>query len=242
MIAELAELIELSHTIGTDISLVQGGGGNISVKADDGQLYIKASGTPLVDMSQNRGWVALGQPNTSQRPSMEWPMHQALQAKWVCHTHSVYLNVFGCMVDGTKRLATVLKDLDYAVLPYTQPGAKLAEAIKQLQPAIIILQNHGLLVTGKTAEDVLTVTQQIHHRCAQHLPELFDPKKINHVTPHYYFPDAAVLADHPDIIAANAYIEEMILALGRQPHPLSELEVKNLRTMEEEQYRINLNQ
>jgi NAD(P)-dependent dehydrogenase (short-subunit alcohol dehydrogenase family)/rhamnose utilization protein RhaD (predicted bifunctional aldolase and dehydrogenase) len=56
----LAELIRISNIAGKDSTLVQGGGGNTSVKTDDGQyLYIKASGTALKDMSERKGWRRL---------------------------------------------------------------------------------------------------------------------------------------------------------------------------------------
>ena len=47
----LADLIKISRDTGIDPTLVQGGGGNTSVKTDDGKyMYIKASGTALKDM------------------------------------------------------------------------------------------------------------------------------------------------------------------------------------------------
>jgi rhamnulokinase len=53
----LLELIRISHAVGSDSTLVQGGGGNTSVKTTDGKyMYIKASGTALKDMSKKRGW------------------------------------------------------------------------------------------------------------------------------------------------------------------------------------------
>ncbi len=58
--AELAELILISRAIGKDLDLVQGGGGNTSVKSRTGDLmYIKASGTALGDMDDHRGWALL---------------------------------------------------------------------------------------------------------------------------------------------------------------------------------------
>ena len=56
----LRDLIRISNATGKDPSLVQGGGGNTSVKTDDGKfMYIKASGTALKDMAPNRGWRRL---------------------------------------------------------------------------------------------------------------------------------------------------------------------------------------
>ena len=53
----LKELIRISNVVGKDPSLVQGGGGNTSLKTDDGKnMYIKASGTALKDMGAKQGW------------------------------------------------------------------------------------------------------------------------------------------------------------------------------------------
>src|SRR3989339_75068 len=53
----LAELIRISNIVGKDTRLVQGGGGNTSAKTEDGKfMFIKASGTALKDMSENKGW------------------------------------------------------------------------------------------------------------------------------------------------------------------------------------------
>jgi len=56
----LADLIRISNVTGKDPSLVMGGGGNTSVKTDDGKyMYIKASGTALKDMNEKKGWRRL---------------------------------------------------------------------------------------------------------------------------------------------------------------------------------------
>ncbi len=56
----LSGLIRISRAVGSDSYLVQGGGGNTSVKTNDGKyMYIKASGTPLKDMNSRTGWRKL---------------------------------------------------------------------------------------------------------------------------------------------------------------------------------------
>ncbi|MCJ7776832.1 MAG: SDR family NAD(P)-dependent oxidoreductase, partial [Sedimentisphaerales bacterium] len=56
----LADLIKISNVTGKDSTLVQGGGGNTSVKTADGKyMYIKASGTDLKDMNGQTGWRKL---------------------------------------------------------------------------------------------------------------------------------------------------------------------------------------
>ena len=53
----LSQLIRMSKAVGGDHSLVQGGGGNTSVKSANGKfMYIKASGTALKDMTIRYGW------------------------------------------------------------------------------------------------------------------------------------------------------------------------------------------
>jgi NAD(P)-dependent dehydrogenase (short-subunit alcohol dehydrogenase family)/rhamnose utilization protein RhaD (predicted bifunctional aldolase and dehydrogenase) len=56
----VADLIRISNVTGKDPALVMGGGGNTSVKTDDGKyMYIKASGTALKDMNDKKGWRRL---------------------------------------------------------------------------------------------------------------------------------------------------------------------------------------
>ena len=57
MDSSLKDLIKISNTVGKDLTLVQGVGGNTSVKTPDGNfMYIKTSGTALKNMSVKKGW------------------------------------------------------------------------------------------------------------------------------------------------------------------------------------------
>jgi rhamnose utilization protein RhaD (predicted bifunctional aldolase and dehydrogenase) len=56
----LADLIRISNITGKDPALIQGVGGNTSVKTPNGRfMYIKASGTALKNMSKHAGWCRL---------------------------------------------------------------------------------------------------------------------------------------------------------------------------------------
>ena len=59
MDAELRELLRISHGVGRDRWLVQGGGGNTSVKTPDGRMYVKASGVALEDLAEGKGYRAV---------------------------------------------------------------------------------------------------------------------------------------------------------------------------------------
>jgi len=52
----LEDFVKISNTVGEDSSLVQGGGGNTSVKFDENLMYVKASGVPLKDVSDEKGY------------------------------------------------------------------------------------------------------------------------------------------------------------------------------------------
>ncbi|MDP6439523.1 MAG: SDR family oxidoreductase [Candidatus Brocadiia bacterium] len=52
----MADLIRVSNEVGRDRNLVQGGGGNTSVKTAEGTMYVKASGTALAEMSEGHGY------------------------------------------------------------------------------------------------------------------------------------------------------------------------------------------
>lgn len=53
----LADFVALNRRLGGDPLLSQGSGGNTSVKIDPGTLRVKATGVPLREVSENRGWV-----------------------------------------------------------------------------------------------------------------------------------------------------------------------------------------
>ncbi|MFH2201902.1 MAG: class II aldolase/adducin family protein [Elusimicrobiota bacterium] len=57
MNAARRELVRLCRGFGSDLLLVQGGGGNISVKVSADELLIKASGLRLAEVNVRRGWA-----------------------------------------------------------------------------------------------------------------------------------------------------------------------------------------
>ena len=57
MNADLHDMLRISRTVGQAPRWVQGGGGNTSVKTDEGRaMYVKASGTALADMAEGHGY------------------------------------------------------------------------------------------------------------------------------------------------------------------------------------------
>jgi rhamnose utilization protein RhaD (predicted bifunctional aldolase and dehydrogenase) len=176
---ELAQLRMLSARIGADPLLVQAAGGNTSLK-QDGIMWIKASGTWLKDAAARDIFVPVDHPAliaaiaeddprceactdfvradlnaTALRPSIETTVHALMPQRVVLHVHCVNTIAYAICADGEERLRHVLKDFNWAWIPYARPGRPLAAAISaRLRPGVdvLVLGNHGLVAAAHGVE------------------------------------------------------------------------------------------
>lgn len=181
---DLPALKALSARVGADPALVQGAGGNTSVKTD-GVLWIKASGTwlknaltsdimvpvaipPLLDaVARDLAEAEAAQAFTvaawnpaGLRPSIETTVHALMPQRVVVHVHCVETIATAVLADAEARAGERLRGLPWAFVPYRRPGLPLADAIRErLKPdtAILVLGNHGLVVAGDTVEEAETL-------------------------------------------------------------------------------------
>lgn len=175
--AEWTDLLALSERIGRDPSLVQGPGGNTSLKAD-GVMWIKASGTWLAEARSRPIMVpvdvarllaafeaadaacetcvdfAIAPLNPlALRPSIETTMHAVLPQPVVIHVHCVDTIAWACRADAADALPVLLGGLDWRLIPYERPGVPLTRRIRDaVGPAtdVLVLGNHGLVVAGES--------------------------------------------------------------------------------------------
>lgn len=158
---ELANLRRLSSWIGSSISMVQGPGGNTSFKNSE-FMWIKGSGTQLKDADIAEIFVridlATGEPNPliqDLRASIETNLHQLTKFEVVVHTHSTAAIAAGFRDDIEKVAGAFGRT---SVVPYHRPGNSLADGIRNFVDTSMhdyaILKNHGLLVWGRTVEEV----------------------------------------------------------------------------------------
>lgn len=102
------------------------------------------------------------------RPSLETGFH-ALLGRVVLHTHPVHVNAVTCRVDGPALAREVLAGIDHAWVPYAPPGHALALEVARVvarAPArVLLLESHGLIVSGATVDEVLALTRQVDGRC-----------------------------------------------------------------------------
>lgn len=114
-------------------------------------------------------------PEVRQRPSVETPLHAlALDlpgVHFVGHTHPTAINALTCSVGFEAAVGGRLfpDEIVYcgpapAIVPWTDPGLPLARKVREViaryledygqPPTVTLMQNHGLIALGRTAQEV----------------------------------------------------------------------------------------
>lgn len=167
-------LADYATEIGSNLRLVQGAGGNVSVK-EGAVVWIKASGTRLADARVAPIFVAVdvaaARPAVLEtealepfvlaeisppglRPSIETALHVLLPHRFVVHVHAVGSIAAGLDDLVLERLASFPDWFRTLVVPYAKPGIMLARAVNSVldgpiddsAPLALVLRNHGLVV------------------------------------------------------------------------------------------------
>ncbi len=185
------ELSYIAKLYGPLTSVVQSGGGNISIK-DNNKMLIKSSGINFSDISSmkelsnlkmggfsnlfankmnsknfNKSIERLIQKNliNKKKPSIETSMHLFLN-KYVIHTHPKELLVILSMRNAREILKKIYSQYEFATIRYVAPGIDLAKEIyKKTQgknkPRIIFLLNHGLIIHHENINDLVELNNEI---------------------------------------------------------------------------------
>jgi rhamnose utilization protein RhaD (predicted bifunctional aldolase and dehydrogenase) len=176
--------LALSKDIGRDILKTQGAGGNTSFKRDgkmwvkasgtwlaeaaDRDIMVPVEVAPLAealrqgDPSAEKAtdFVIAALNGSGLRPSIETSFHAALPQPVVAHYHCVDAIALSVLQDRDALIAermAALPDLNWATIPYRRPGTPLALEIDRVagnRPDVLILYNHGIIVTGETVDEV----------------------------------------------------------------------------------------
>lgn len=174
---DIEGLRQFSARLGRDQALVQGAGGNTSLKSD-GELIVKASGKRLANaMSEDifahvaldaTDWLSGSLDSVgSLRPSIETSLHAILPYRVVAHVHSVDVIAIAVREDAQSQLAIALQGLDWQFVPYVRPGLPLANAVHAADPLnhnVFVLGNHGLLVGADDFESCEALIREVRRR------------------------------------------------------------------------------
>ena len=196
-------LNKFCHKIGQDPLLVQGAGGNVSIKKD-GILLVKASGTSLsqaleknifvpVDLNfmntefdkGNFSFTPKTLSNSSLRPSIETMLHAIMKHKVVVHLHMISALIHLVKIESKNYLSKIIDDdFNWGYIPYTKPGENLARAVSELlnqkpKTDIIFLENHGIVIGSDSIDSAENLLNQLDVRLGR---ESIHNKQINFKT------------------------------------------------------------
>ena len=186
---DLKTIVELSREFGS-VDYVKGGGGNTSVK-NETTLWVKPSGTTLGGLTEEtfvqmnrakinelyavetpavaadreelvKNMMAASVENDAGRPSVEAPLHNVFEAKFVVHTHPCAVNGLTCAKGGEAACKEMFPDALW--VEYIDPGYTLCMEVRKRiedyksangkEPALLVLKNHGIFIAADSADEI----------------------------------------------------------------------------------------
>jgi rhamnose utilization protein RhaD (predicted bifunctional aldolase and dehydrogenase) len=175
-----------STRVSADSFLVKASGSNLATLSDLGvtecsfpALLPLLDKKAMTDAAIDEALFASRADANAKKPSVEAIFHAYLLTlpgvNFVGHTHPIAVNQLLCSKHARtfakRRLfpdEIVCCGIESVFVPYTDPGLKLAQAIRSAvvayikrlsrPPRVILLENHGLIALGVTPESVLAAT------------------------------------------------------------------------------------
>lgn len=173
-----------SAKLSDETFLVKASGSNLGSLTEAGVVECKTAAlldlleqTGLDDKTVDSLLLAARVDATAKKPSVEALFHAFLLSlpgiEFVGHTHAPQVNSILCSPRArefaTKRIfpdEIVCCDVASVFIPYTDPGLKLAQVIRDevkkfmtefgRPPRVILMENHGLITLGRSIEAVLS--------------------------------------------------------------------------------------
>ncbi|WP_394821081.1 class II aldolase/adducin family protein [Pendulispora albinea] len=204
------ELALMGRALG-GLRWVQGPGGNVSVKVDNGELWVKASGKRLGEVAHEGGHARVpldiatraldGDAEADRdlfgrtpRPSLETYFH-ALGGRVVAHTHALGVLLYACSTSPYERVLgqgsgiALPAELSSRVfsIPYVRPGRGIALAMRDVLgsargEALIVLRSHGVVAMAETAARAIALTEMLDEAVRHRFGSLPD---IDALAPRY---------------------------------------------------------
>jgi L-fuculose-phosphate aldolase len=177
--------------------LITGSSGNVSARTADGMVITPSGGDPSSVTAADLASVTMdGVALDAATPSSEWAMHAAVyrecpEAGFVVHTHADACTALACLGSGLPAFHYMVLQFggsDVRCAPYVTFGtpalARLAgEAIRGRTACL--LANHGMIVSGNTADGALAASVLLETLCRQYLlalsagtPRLLDEQQM----------------------------------------------------------------
>lgn len=187
-----------SFKISDDAMAIKASGFQLSdITEEDGYAVVDPSviknaflNSNLDDMTEEKSKAILGEAFIrGKKPSIETFLH-SISGKYTLHTHPIVVNALTCRREGKN----ILKELfpEALIVPYATPGVELAKEYFKVykENAInerkvfdtVFLLNHGLVVSGDTAEQVINKTEDILQKIEEYLNADYRPyHELTHI-------------------------------------------------------------
>ncbi len=114
------------------------------------------------------------------RPSVETSMHNAIAAPFVVHLHPTLVSALMSSVRTEEATKEIFGD-KALYIPYTDPGYVLFKKVEEGiaahrmsrggEPKVILLQNHGIFVSGDTPEEITRTYDEVMSAIEAHITE-----------------------------------------------------------------------
>lgn len=179
------QFFSLTKSFGSDIELVQGAGGNSSIKSSDRDYFlVKGSGTWMKDALKkdiflnvdgkniyddflNDTMLPLEQYSKSSihKPSIETLLHAIIPHKYVFHLHCLRSISLSSSSNAKSNLENLF-NFPFCIVDYISPGIELASAIlescaNKQYPSVYFLRNHGLILASDNLSDISRYVEEI---------------------------------------------------------------------------------
>lgn len=171
----MEDFLLLCRRLGQLEELAQAGGGNISVKVSDTISVIKSSGVALSDVTKDKGFTFYDHVKLAK--DLDVPLESVV----ITGPPASLETYFHCFLDRivvhlhpTSMLSTLCRKGVPTIVPYRKPGVELAKEIRKswMGGRVILLQNHGLILTGGTVPEVLELCARTYelYRTERYVP------------------------------------------------------------------------
>lgn len=230
---ELKRLSDLSEDLGKNLDLIQGAGGNTSVKVNE-VLWVKASGYWLSDANKENIFIPVNyqgiidrlghgsnDPITSEviymaemkglRPSIETTLHAVMPKKYVVHTHSVNCIANTIAQSYKSELEAKLDGLNWGLVEYAKPGLALTEGVRKIANTgadVIVLANHGIVIASNDIDKLYKKISEIEQRL--HRPLRTIKKRIEYDNIHSLITDTEYILPKYELAHTLALDVEII--------------------------------
>jgi rhamnose utilization protein RhaD (predicted bifunctional aldolase and dehydrogenase) len=140
----------------------------------------------------------------SKRPSVETSLHNLVDYPFVVHTHPTVVNALLCSGKAGDMSAQIFGK-EVLFIEYTDPGYVLFKKVSEqidayrseygMDPRVILLENHGIIVGGNDQEEIKTIYSEIE----KDIRAYFNEELPSSACSHFHTELASnIIAAYPD--------------------------------------------